>query len=72
MHLANPSTLVEAAFRRIQIERLADMPILNPARLTARASRLALLQEPPAPEAPPSPSRRGFLTGRIDSGKRHA
>jgi [NiFe] hydrogenase assembly HybE family chaperone len=158
MHLENPSVLVEAVFRRIQIARMADMPNLNPAlsveavdfekhdghwlgvlvtpwsmslmllpagpenwvgapegrrlivrypagefaflggseegigeylscslfhsmaqfsdqetaRLTARASRLALLQEPPAPEAPASPSRRGFLTGRIDSGKRHA
>jgi [NiFe] hydrogenase assembly HybE family chaperone len=158
MHLENPSALLEAAFRRIQAERMADMPMLNPAlsveavnfakhdghwlgvlvtpwsmslmllpagqenwvgapegrrlivrypagefaflggseegigeylscslfqsmaqffdqetaRLTAHASRLALLQEPPAPEAPASKSRRGFLTGRIDSGNRHA
>lgn len=158
MHATEPSALVEAAFRRIQRERMADMPMLNPAliveavdfakhdghwlgvlvtpwsmslmllpagqedwigapegrrlivrypagefaflggdepeigeylscslfqsmaqfsdqetaRLTARASRLALLQEPPASEAPASSSRRGFLTGRIDSGKRHA
>jgi [NiFe] hydrogenase assembly HybE family chaperone len=158
VHLENPAALVEAAFRRIQVERMADMPMLNPAlvveavdfqkhdghwlgvlvtpwtmslmlvpagkqdwvsapegrrliirypagefaflggreegvgeylscslfqsmaqfpdqetaRLTARGSRLALLQEPPAPETPPSPSRRGFLTGRIDSGKHHA
>ncbi len=158
MHLANPSALVAAAFRRILVERMADMPMLNPAlsveavdfekhdghwlgvlvtpwsmslmllpagsegwvgapegrrlivrypagefaflgghedrigeylvcslfqsmaqfpdqetaRLTARASKLVLLQEPPAPEAPVSPSRRGFLTGRTDSSKRHA
>jgi [NiFe] hydrogenase assembly HybE family chaperone len=158
MHLENPAELVEAAFRCIQVERMGDMPNLNPAlsveavdfakheghwlgvlvtpwtmslmllpagqedwvgapegrrliirypagdfaflggeedaigeylscalfqsmaqfpdqeaaRLTARASRLALLQAPPAPEAPTSPSRRGFLTGRIDSGPRHA
>ena len=156
MTTGNPAAAVEAAFRRVWRERMADMPILNPAlsveavdfalhdehwlgvlvtpwsmslmllpgrredwpgapegqrrmlrypagelaflggneaeigeylacslftsmeqfpdqetaRLTARASRLALLQAPaaePAPaaaEAPPSPSRRGFLTGR--------
>jgi [NiFe] hydrogenase assembly HybE family chaperone len=158
VHLENPKALVEAAFRRIQRDRMADMPMLNPAlivegidfdkhdghwlgvlvtpwtmslmllpagkagwvsapegrrlivgypagefaflggsedeigeylscplfqsmaqfpnqetaRLTARASRLALLQTPTAPPAPKSPARRGFLTGRIDSGKRHA
>jgi len=44
------------------------------ARLTAGASRLALLTPPSAParEAPESPSRRGFLTAGIDSRKRHA
>ena len=158
MHLTNPAPLVEAAFCRIQRERMADMPMLNPAlaveavdfdlhdgrwlgvlltpwtlslmllpaapegwvsapagqrlmirypagefaflggeeegigeylscalfqsmaqfpdqetaRLTARASRLALLQAPAATPLPKSPARRSFLTGRIDSGKRHA
>ena len=158
MHVSNPAPLIEAVFRRIQHERMADMPMLNPAllveavdfslheghwlgvlltpwnlslmrlpaanegwvgapegqrlmlrypagefaflgaiepeigeylacslftsmaqfadhetaRLTARAARLALLTEPAAAAAPPSLARRGFLTGRIDSGKRHA
>ena len=31
MHLENPGPLVEAAFRRIAAERMADMPSLNPA-----------------------------------------
>ena len=155
MHLENPAALVEAAFRRIERTRMADMPMLNPAlsveavdfalhdghwlgvlvtpwnlslmrlpgraegwvgapegqrlmlrypagefaflggsepeigeylacslfvtmepfpdhetaRQTARATRLTLLQPPAAepaasPEAPASPGRRGFLTGR--------
>lgn len=158
MQVENPAAAVEAAFRRIEKERMADMPMLNAAlaveavdfslhegrwlgvlvtpwsmslmllpamserwvgapegkrlhvqfpagelpflggaepeigeylscslfasmaqfadqesaRLTARASRLALLAPPPAVEVPASPGRRGFLTGRIDGGKRHA
>jgi [NiFe] hydrogenase assembly HybE family chaperone len=158
MHIGNPAALVEAAFHRIQVERMADMPMLNPAlgveavgfdrhdghwlgvlvtpwsmslmllpagsegwvgapegrrlivrypagefaflgghedqigeylvcslfqsmaqfpdqetaRLTARASRIALFQVPTAAERPASPSRRGFLTGRIDSKDGHA
>lgn len=47
--------------------------------LTARAALIALLQEPAAPgpepaaaEAPSSPARRGFLTGRIDRKAGHA
>jgi [NiFe] hydrogenase assembly HybE family chaperone len=158
MHLDNPSTRVEAAFRRIERERMAGLPMLNPAlaveavdfeihdgrwlgvlvtpwsmslmllpasetgwtaapegrhlmmcypagelaflggaeveigaylscslfvsmaqfpdqesaRLTARAARIALLAPPQVAEAPASPSRRGFLTAGIDSGKRHA
>jgi [NiFe] hydrogenase assembly HybE family chaperone len=51
---------------------MAEFADQESARLTARASRLALLAPPPAVEAPASPGRRGFLTGRIDSGKRHA
>lgn len=31
MHLSDPSTLVESAFRRIQAERWSGMPMLNPA-----------------------------------------
>jgi [NiFe] hydrogenase assembly HybE family chaperone len=31
MHLSNPAASVEAAFRRIQRERMFDMPNLNPA-----------------------------------------
>lgn len=30
-HTDNPAPLLEAAFRRIQAERMADVPILNPA-----------------------------------------
>lgn len=30
-HAADPSPLLEAAFRRIQVETMADVPILNPA-----------------------------------------
>jgi len=55
---------------------MEQFPDQETVRLTARASRLALLQPPPAPAreatAPASPARRGFLTGRIDNGKRHA
>lgn len=150
MHLENPAARVEAAFRRIETDRMAGLPMLNPAlsveavdfarheghwlgalvtpwslslmllptshegwvgaaegervirhypagdiaflgaaepeigaylacslftsmaqfddqeaaRLTARACRLALLQAPPAPDLPASPSRRAFLIGR--------
>lgn len=31
LHAADPSRLLEAAFRRIQAETMADVPILNPA-----------------------------------------
>jgi [NiFe] hydrogenase assembly HybE family chaperone len=31
MHLENPAALIESAFRRIERERMADMPMLNPA-----------------------------------------
>lgn len=36
LHAADPSPLLEAAFRRIQAETMADVPILNPA-LTVEA-----------------------------------
>lgn len=42
------------------------------ARLTARASRLALLHGTTPAEAPPSPARRGFLTGLVDRNRRNA
>jgi [NiFe] hydrogenase assembly HybE family chaperone len=38
--------------------QFADQDI---ARLTAQAAKIALLQEPPAPEAPTSPARRRFF-----------
>jgi [NiFe] hydrogenase assembly HybE family chaperone len=41
MHLENPAALVEAAFRRIRRERMADMPMLNPA-LSVEAVDFAL------------------------------
>lgn len=31
MHAENPSAQVEATFRRIHVERMADLPLLNPA-----------------------------------------
>lgn len=31
MHPANPGSLLEATFKRIRIERMADMPMVNPA-----------------------------------------
>jgi [NiFe] hydrogenase assembly HybE family chaperone len=43
MHPANPAPRVEAAFRRIQVERMADMPMLNPA-LSVEAVDFALHQ----------------------------
>ncbi len=54
------------------ISPMAQFPDQETARLTAEAALAALLQAPPATDSPASPSRRGFLSGRIGAGVRDA
>jgi len=50
------------------ISPMGHFPDQETARLAAEAALIALLQAPPKPSSavPESPSRRGFLTGRVD------